>query len=255
MLPTLAALVLLVPSVPEGQWVPAGLTPMALAAKVDNRLATLPRARLSYEFWWQKETIGYGSMQGEGTVVSPRVFRMLVPNVDTRRPNVIEKEYWISDGRRFGSEIGRFPTAATAGKRPGGPTNPVRTWFSDFSRTILSGLGRPTHPIASFVASAQREGYQTTVNLRKIRAKGRLWQQYRLLVAKGPARYETIIDADYLVPSSVVNMVGKDNSRWSGVRWAFPKRPIPATEVAFRKPAPAPRSAPSPLRPKASRSR
>ena len=256
MIPTLAALLVLAPPIPDGQWGRADLTPLALANKVDTRLATLPRARLSYEFWYEKEAVGHGHMDATGTIVSPGVFSVEVPNVDPDRRPAILRECWVSDGRRFGSALGELPTVAAARKRPPGPTEPVRTWFSDFSRTILSGLGRPTHPMASLVTSARRAGYRTTVDLRKIQARGRLWRQYRLVVAKGPMRYETIIDGDYLVPASVVNMVGKtDNTRWSAVRWTFPKRPIDPAAVAFKRAAPAPRRAPSPLRPKASPSR
>lgn len=249
MITPLVALLLLAPT-DEGQWVSTSLTPLSLAVKTDAQLASVRNAILSYRFSWLKDAVGSAYADCESTIVSPTRFRIQIPNVDTRRKNVIVYETWISDGKHFGRGVDEArPEPGPLTARPGVPAKPASVWFSDFSRVILSGLGQATHPFASLVNDAARQGYKTTTAVRRLKADGREYLSYRLVLAKGPARYETIIDGKRFLPVSVTNFYGKtDSSRWTGRLWTFPKKAVDASTVRFKTAAKAPSLSPKPQR-------
>lgn len=236
--PFVALLAVLPPSV-EGQWGTSPLTPLALAAKADDRLATLRNAKLTYHYTYYKEAVGFAFADCEANIVAPNVFWLQVPNVNPKRNNVIEHETWIADGRRFGSAVNPDqPRPKPLALRPKGTPKPVNAWFTDFSRIILSGLGQPTHPFTGLVQDATRSGYRVGTEVRKLTLKGQRYTSYRLVLSKGKTRYETVIDGDRFLPVSVTNTVGDvDNSRWSGRLWSFPRKPISRSIATFRAPA------------------
>ena len=209
--------------------------PLMLAAKTDTQLSTLRNATLNYRFSWFKDSVGSAYADCEAKIVSPKEFWIQLPNIDTHRKDVINFETWKSDGRRFGRSI--YPDRPRPGllsSRPGLPAKPATAWFSDFSRIILSGVGQTTHPFANLVKDAVKGGFKATTQFRRLRLEGKEYVSYRLVLAKGAARYETVIDGRRFLPVSVTNTVGKvDNSRWSGPMWTFPKKPIDASVTRF----------------------
>ena len=236
MLTPFVALLAVLPPSSQGEWVATALTPIALADKTDARLANLRNANLTYHFSFYKEALGYAFADCEAKIVSPTVFWLQIPNVDARRKNTIEFETWISDGKRFGKSLNpEKPRPAPLSSRPGVPPKPASIWFSDFSRVILSGLGQTTHPFASLVKDAKVQGYKTTSEVRRMTVGGKAYISYRLVLTKGKARYETVIDGRQFLPVSVTNTIGDvDNSRWSGKLWSFPNKPIDASVARFR---------------------
>lgn len=250
MIPTIAALLVLAPSVPEGQWGATSMTAAGLASKVDGALASLTGVTMHFVYVYSG-SLGYGVKECEGTFVSPTKFRVEVPAYNTKKEPYIDYETWVSDGKQFGSAYSsKFAKPQVpASRRPGGPAHPLGTWFGDCSRAILSGAGQPTHPFERFVADAKAAGYSVAVQERHLTFKGRVGTWYRLVVAKGAARYETVFDATGYLPVNVINTYGpKDSVHWYEVRWNKPKT-LDTSSVKFIKPQPVKALSPAPRRP------
>lgn len=237
MTPFLALLVAL-PSSNDGQWGATSMTPLALARGVDEKLATLRQTKLSYFFTYVKKSVGSGYDQCEGSILEPGRFFLKVPIVDPKAHPVVNEEWWVSDGRRYGQGLHEEPfRIVPLGQRPAGPASPVNAWFSNFSRVILSGVGRRSHPLQNLVVDAARQKFSTVAQMRVLAFQGKRYTQHRLVLVKGLARYEIDVDGHFMLPTGVVNFVGSnDNTRWSAVRWDFPRKPIDPKVISFRTP-------------------
>jgi hypothetical protein len=172
-IPFVASLALLAPQ--EGRWVPTSVTPAVLAQRVDRRLATLSKATLSYQYDFEKSTVGRAFVICTGTIVSPGVFWLQVPKLDlTNAKEPMQRERWISDGKRFGMAAEpNEPKPGPIAKRPGVPSKPTQIWFSNFSRVIFSGLGQPVQPFAKLLGDAKRQGYVVSTKGRMCGSRSR----------------------------------------------------------------------------------
>ncbi len=224
-------------------WHASPLSPVAVAKRVDNQLATMKRATLLYQYshvraaphpnWGAAQAACYGMVAGPGK------FWIEVPHLDFR-PSVkapIEKEVWIADGKRFSGVIAPGdPAPKPIAQRPPGPARPAAVWFIDFSRVILSGLGRATHPLEGFVADARRMGFKVVSHERSYLYKGVRRPNYRIVALKGNIRYEIVIDGWGNVPTSINNSIGTtDHSGWAAVRWDLKPKALDVAAINFQK--------------------
>ncbi len=225
MIPTIAALLVVAPSTPEGQWGPTPMTAPALAAKVDNALATLKGVTVHFVYVYNT-SVAYATKVCDGTFVSPTKFRLQVPAYDPKKEPVVDYETWVADGTSFGSiKSSSFPKPqSSVTHRPAGPAHPANLWFADFTRSMFYGVGQPTHPLQRFVSDARAQGYKIAVQTRRFPFRGAERTWYRLVAAKGTQRYETVFDATGYLPVNVTNTSGpKDSVHWYEVRWSKPK--------------------------------
>ena len=223
------------------QWQATTLTPAAVAKRVDDKLASLGKATLLYQYnhvraephpnWGTAQAACYGIIAGPGR------FWLQVPHVDFARRDPINRELWISDGKRFSSVIEpNDPAPRPIAQRPKGPAQPAAVWFIDFSRVILSGLGRPTKPLQGFVADARRMGFKVVSQARSYAYRGRKRDDYRIVATKGAIRYEIVVDGWGNVPVSVTNTIGKkDRSGWAAVRWDLKPKTLDVGSINFRR--------------------
>jgi len=247
-----AGLALAAPSF-QSDWTPARFTPEVLAKRVDDRLATLKKATLKYHFIYQKATFGHGESVCDCTFVDPNRFWIMVPKLDPAKESEgIENETWVADGKNFGKAV--LPKDAVPGpmaNRPKVPAKALSAWFTNFSKVILAGVGRPTKPLQSLVADARRQGFRTVAETRSFPYQGRTFVSHRLTLSKGPARYEIVVDPRGDVPVTITNTIGKDFSRWVQVDWNLrPKgKEYDPNNARFLKGAPAPNTVLKPRRP------
>lgn len=239
MITSLCALVLLAPP-PEGQWAPTTLTPLDLARRVDTRLATLSNAMLNYRFTYIDQKVGSGYADCEGSIFSPTTFRVQVPVVDTRRRNVLDRETWIADGKRFASRMASEASdPVPLAKRTAPPARPAAAFYENPSLVLFSGLGRATHPLEGVLKDASRLGLQPKAETRWLRFQGHQIVSYRIVLDNPKVRYELVIDGKGFLPVSITNSRGlSDSVRWSGVRWNLrPGKALDRSVITFRKPA------------------
>lgn len=258
MIPTIAAsLAVLAPQTKTKttSWVATPLTPAAVAKRVDDTLATMGKATVRYQYIYDRPYEhpegGHAQAACIGHIVGPGKFWIQVPNMDFRRRDPINYEIWIADGKRFSSVVDPAdPNPRPIAQRPLGPKSPASVWFTDFSRVILSGLGRPTHPLEGFVADARRQGFNVVAQARAFPYKSGVQRDFRIVVFKKAIRYEIIIDARGNMPYSVTNTIGTDQKTlWRDVEWNFrPGKALNAAAVSFRKKAAAPALSPEPRR-------
>lgn len=240
--PLLVGLVLLDVQTKDGQWGKSDLTPTALAKKADDKLANLSKAMVTYTFAYVKNDRTPNRETGfatcEATIISPNKYWLQVPNLDRSRRESLNFETWISDGKRFGRGVQPdVPVPGPLSARPAPPAKPGAAWFTDCSRVIFSGLGRPTRPFQSLLTDLGRQGFKATTNFRTYTMKGRRHPTYRLVALKGNVRYETIFDGYGWVPISVMNTIGtQNNSRWADVKWQLkPGKNLDPSVVRFKK--------------------
>ncbi|RYG24237.1 hypothetical protein EON82_11375 [bacterium] len=222
----------------EGRWLPTSVTPDLLVRRVDDRLATLSKATLTYQYNYDKKSVGSAYAVCEGTIVKPGVFWLQVPQmVPTRERDPMNRERWISDGKHFGmSTEPKFPTPGPLAKRPGVPAKPASIWFTDFSRVIFSGLGQKTNPMQKFLKDALGQGFKPNVLVRSLTFRGEKIISYQLNLAKGPIKYQVVIDGRGWLPVSVLNTIGKDATRWTAVKWNLrPGKSLNPAKVKFIK--------------------
>ena len=237
MISTLAALLVVAPSTPEGQWGPAKLSAPMLAQRVDNALATLAGVTVHFVYVYNT-SLAWATKDCDGTIVSPKKFRLELPIFDLKRKAIVDYETWVADGDRFGSVASsHFPKAQMpTARRPIGPAHPASVWFADCTRVMFSGIGQPTRPLERFVADAKAQGYGLAVQERHLRFRGREGTWYRLVASKGSARYETVFDATGYLPVNVINTSGpKDSVHWYEVQWRKPKT-VDASVAKFTQP-------------------
>ncbi len=219
---------------------------------MDRSLATLSKTVVKYRYDFDGQ-IGHGYAVCEGTILAPGKFKVQVPNIDPiHERSPINYEDWISDGKRFGSAVepaNVIPRPIS--KRPGAPANPLGMWPLDFSKVIFSGLGQPTQPLTKFVTAAAKAGYKSDLMSRSIHFEGKLRTWYRLVLTKGNANYEILIDAARYLPVAVTNKVGKLTTSWTLVQWNLgPGKQLDPSKVSFKK-----RGATLPLSPAPHRSK
>lgn len=204
----------------EGRWVSTTVTPTQLAQRVDNALAKLSKVVVNYRYDFDGQ-IGHAFGSFSGTIVAPGVFNVEVPVVDPiHERNAINTETWIADGKRFGKSMSMPKiTPVPISKRPGAPANPLASWSVDFSRVIFSGLGQPTAPISKVVTAAARAGYKSDIKSRTIHFEGRKRTWYMLVLSRGKARYEILVDAVGYLPVSIKNQTGSMKASWGMVDW------------------------------------
>ena len=234
--PIVASLALL--GLQEGRWQPTPVTADLLARRTDDRLATLSKATLSYQYNYDKASVGHAYAVCEGTIVKPGVFWLQVPRMEpTNQRDPMNRERWISDGKHFGmSTEPKFPVPGPLVKRPGVPSKPASIWFTDFSRVIFSGLGQATHPFQKFLADARKLGFKPNVAVRELTFRGQKIISYRLNLVKGAVNYQIVIDGRGWLPVSVLNTIGKDTTRWSAVNWNLrPGKLLDVNRVKFIK--------------------
>ena len=133
--------------------------------------------------------------------------------------------------KRFGSATEKASGGASVRKNPARhpspvvrrrPSSPTQAWFSDFSRVILSGVGRPSSPLTKLVKDARSSRYKVSSDVRTLDYQGRKVTSYRIVLVRGSSRYEVVVDGRRFLPVSVTNTIGPtDNTRWSAVRWSF----------------------------------
>ena len=221
----------------EGRWVSSSVTPTLLAQRMDQSLASLKKATVTYQYDFDGG-IGHGFAICVGTIVAPGVFKVQVPRVNPKNQrDAINYEDWVSDGKRFG--IGVEPADVVPrpiSKRPGAPKDPLGMWPVDFSKVIFSGLGQPTQPMAKFVKSAAKAGFKSDLLSRSIHFEGRLRTWYRLVLTKGKAKYELLVDGSRYLPVTVTNIVGTQSTTWSKVDWNLkPGKSLDPSKVNFKK--------------------
>lgn len=204
---------------------------------MDKSLASLKKATVKYQYDFDG-AIGHGFAICEGTIVAPGVFKVQVPRVNpNNQRDAINYEDWVSDGKRYGMAV--EPANVVPGpisKRPGAPKNPAGMWAVDFSKVIFAGLGQPTQPITKFVRAAAKAGFKSELLSRSIHFEGRLRTWYRLVLTKGNANYELLVDGAGYLPVAVTNKVGAQTTTWSKVDWNLkPGKSLDPSKVNFKK--------------------
>lgn len=216
---------------------PSKLPAATIVRKVDQRLATLGPATLTFHYTFFRPKIGGGQFEGNATILSPKVYRLQMPQVDPTRPNVIAGLVWLSDGKHFGQgTISQPPKPASLSSRPRPNPKPLNDWFNNFSLSILSSVGLQANTFTKLLSQAKAAKYSIVTQQRTLRFQGHTILSYRIVMAKNGLRYETVFDGHGFVPVTVTNTLGQqDTTRWSAVRWSLRPKSIDRSVLAFRK--------------------